>query len=1225
MRRVEDMGKIHELFQKDIYRKIEEVIKVDQADEETVKNEIEEYIVTDSIKDHYRRVLDQYNLGRTSPSEGIGIWISGFFGSGKSSFAKILGYTLSTRRVMGKNAADIFIERAQDERITDLLKIINSTIPTHAVIFDVSMDRGVRTANERITEVMYKALLRELGYAEDFDLAELEMTFEERGELEEFIQLYEQIFTKEPWSKAKKRGSRAISEASRILHEMDSKTYPTAESWATSIGKNGRADISANRLAERSFELMDRRKKGQALVFIIDEVGQYISRSVDKMLDLQAVVQAFGREGKNRVKAKKAVAPAWIVVTSQEKLDEIVSSLDSRKIEMARLKDRFPINVDLSPADIAEITVKRVLQKTPPSETFLGNLFDKFEGRLNTNCKLESTSVKSEVTKLDFINFYPYLPHYIDLSIDIVSGIRLQPGAQRHIGGSNRTIIKQAQEMLVNPKTNLGEQPIGKLVTMDKVYDLVEGNLTTEKRRDIADIGNAFLEHPFYLQVAKTICILEFTKKLPRTAKNIAAFLYEDMNGEYLFPQVEEAAKELVNANYIKATDEGYKLQTLQEKKWDLDRKKIEIKPADRNKIKQSILDDTFDHNVRNYRYSSKTFKLGLKVDDVGIGTEGDIPLKVIVSEDSVDFEEKKKQSREESRDPKKENDIFLVFGLNTEIHDLVEELHRSNEMISNYDRIASQGKIKPEDSTCLVDEKRKKDSIQRDLRAKFKQVISTGVIYFQGVENDNSGLGTNLPDILKTFLDRKIKSLYPKLEMGNVKLKGGEAEKILNAVNLNGLPPVFYEGGEGLGLVAKEDGKYVLKSSASIGEEILNYIGGKHAYGEKVTGKDIESNFGGIGYGWDLDLLKVVLASLFRGGIIEITYQGKRFTSYMDPEARKPFATNPAFRASSFAPSKPIDIKVLADAARNYEAITGEEVDVEKEAIIQAFKKLVAEEKENLTKIHATVSAHSLPVKDFIDTYMETLDGIKKADPEDCIKILAEEGISFKADRDKAKRIAAAINDSTLQTLRKARITLVQKCPVLKERDVENGELEELEKNLKGFLEAESFYERLTDISSTMKLISDRYEKLYIDLHKERTSTYQQVIEEIKSHVDWSTITEEQQDIILASILKKLCVDETGTGGGGVPLDKDGVLCSKCRASIGQIESDIEAAPSLKTKALEKILEATQPEEKFEKIRISTFFGTSVNSIDELEKGIQNLKEHIEKLLAEGKKVILE
>jgi hypothetical protein len=222
------MEKIGELFQKDVSRRIEEVIKVDQHDEETVKNEIEEYeetvkneieeyIVTDSIRDYYRLVLDEYNRGRTDPSEGIGIWVSGFFGSGKSSFAKILGYILSAKKVMGGNTAELFAERTQDETIKDLLKVINSNIPTHAVIFDVSMDRGVKTANERITEVMYKALLRELGYSEDFDLAELEMALEEEGELDNFVELYEKTYNKSSWKKAKKLG-RAISGASRILH-----------------------------------------------------------------------------------------------------------------------------------------------------------------------------------------------------------------------------------------------------------------------------------------------------------------------------------------------------------------------------------------------------------------------------------------------------------------------------------------------------------------------------------------------------------------------------------------------------------------------------------------------------------------------------------------------------------------------------------------------------------------------------------------------------------------------------------------------------------------------------------------------------------------------------------------------------------------------------------------------------------------------------------------------
>ena len=121
------MEKIGELFQKDVSRRIEEVIKVDQHDEETVKNEIEEYIVTDSIRDYYRLVLDEYNRGRTDPSEGIGIWVSGFFGSGKSSFAKILGYVLSAKKVMGENTAELFAERTPDETIKNLLKVMFQT------------------------------------------------------------------------------------------------------------------------------------------------------------------------------------------------------------------------------------------------------------------------------------------------------------------------------------------------------------------------------------------------------------------------------------------------------------------------------------------------------------------------------------------------------------------------------------------------------------------------------------------------------------------------------------------------------------------------------------------------------------------------------------------------------------------------------------------------------------------------------------------------------------------------------------------------------------------------------------------------------------------------------------------------------------------------------------------------------------------------------------------
>src|SRR5215218_3254220 len=131
---------IRTLFAQDIYRRIEEVIKVDQVDEQIILDEINEYVLTRAIRDYYRAILERYSETPNKPHEGIGVWVSGFFGSGKSSFAKMLGLSVANRTVAGESAAERFAERARDNKLQVLLKAINETIPTHAVIFDVSTD-----------------------------------------------------------------------------------------------------------------------------------------------------------------------------------------------------------------------------------------------------------------------------------------------------------------------------------------------------------------------------------------------------------------------------------------------------------------------------------------------------------------------------------------------------------------------------------------------------------------------------------------------------------------------------------------------------------------------------------------------------------------------------------------------------------------------------------------------------------------------------------------------------------------------------------------------------------------------------------------------------------------------------------------------------------------------------------------------------------------------------
>ncbi|MHC5728399.1 MAG: hypothetical protein ACYTXY_30665, partial [Nostoc sp.] len=365
----------------------------------------------------------------SEPQEGVGVWISGFFGSGKSSFAKNLGYVLTNRTVQGIAASELFKAQVQDPRISNLVDSINARIATDVIMFDISKSTEVRRGDEKMAEIVYRALLGELGYALDYEIAELEIQMEGEGQLDEFIRLCPQVNNGSDWNLVRK-GAKKTNSASAILHYMNPKIFPQADSWASSLrGRN--STITVQTVVERAFQLSARRRPGKSLVFIIDEVGRYVARSATKIEDLRALVEQFGKVSKNLLKSKRAIAPIWIVVTSQEKLEEVVDAIEDKRIDLAVLQDRFKYRVDMAPADIREVATRRILAKKDEAVPILQQLFRKSQGQFNAACQLERTSRKSEVREDDFIQFYPYLPHFIEMSIDIMSGIRLQPGANR--------------------------------------------------------------------------------------------------------------------------------------------------------------------------------------------------------------------------------------------------------------------------------------------------------------------------------------------------------------------------------------------------------------------------------------------------------------------------------------------------------------------------------------------------------------------------------------------------------------------------------------------------------------------------------------------------------------------------------------------------------------------------------------------------------------------------
>ena len=226
------MTRIADLLDRDFSRPIEEIIKVNNDDQDTVYTELTEYVATDRIKAEYERLFAAMAAAPKSPNEGVGVWISGFFGSGKSSFAKNLGYVLANREVRGTPASSLFLKQVESNRVSEYVQYLNQAVPYEIFMFDVQVDLSVQSNAEQIAEVMYRVLLRSLDYAEDYDISELEIELEgERNggspdggsKLVRFQELCQQVY-KDDWRKIRK-GNQKFARASALLHQLDPDTY----------------------------------------------------------------------------------------------------------------------------------------------------------------------------------------------------------------------------------------------------------------------------------------------------------------------------------------------------------------------------------------------------------------------------------------------------------------------------------------------------------------------------------------------------------------------------------------------------------------------------------------------------------------------------------------------------------------------------------------------------------------------------------------------------------------------------------------------------------------------------------------------------------------------------------------------------------------------------------------------------------------------------------------
>ena len=1158
--------KIQDIFRRPIGRTIEEVIKVDLADDETVALELDEYVATDHILQSLEEVLDAYQETILKPSELTNVWVSGFFGSGKSSFAKVLGYLLANPMVLGRTAAERFAERVDSPTVSALLNTIHAQAPTLAVFLDLSTGRNVAREGESVVLPVYRALLERLGYSRNLILAELEFDLEGDGVLEEFEGHFASV-TERSWPERRNVGL-AKGEASHAMHLLRPETYPEVDSWARQATE---PEINANWFALRAKELLARRGGGAArLVFVVDEVGQYVARSVDRMLDLQGLAEAV----------QKHRGQLWLVVTSQERLNDVVDSLESRQIELARVQARFPLRVDLLPADIDEVTGKRVLDKNDAGQQAVRATLAPARHKLAANVRLASPTRASDLAEDEFVRLYPMLPYQVQLLIDAVSARRAQGGATPMLGGSNRTIIKLAQQVVVNPRVGLGNDEVGALVTIDRAYGLLEAIIPTAWQGEVSQVADKYGEASLEARLMKAIALIVDTPALPVTAENLAVLLHPNVSAESLRDDVVTSLEQLVRDDRLRQSDDGYRLQSPEQKDWEKTRRGIDPRPADAIRLRRATLKERLAGLSVT---AGRAFKVEVHVEGEK-AVEGDIPLHI----DEADAA-RRTDLRAGSRDPNAAATIWWTFTESPDTYEAIVEVFRSQQMIARKD-VATKSSAEVE---LIGEERARLARHERQLTERLGRDLLAGQVIFRGQIDDVEG--ADVRAAAQAIVAERLGDIYSQLDQFSASLRGADVLAVLQADDLRGLPEALGEGGIGLTRVTPSGVELVVDTGPLA--TLLGEVRERANYGNEATGAYLERKFGSPPYGAPVEVVQALIAAAIRGGHVNVVHQGARISRADDPRLERVFRTLPTFRAASFTPpvDEGPDLPTRTSLAEKLGALTGSRPAVAVEALAERVRQRFGPEAEVVSRVVAGLRGLGLRVPDPVTRTAEILERLRSGTDSEVVSTSAQTWTDLVSGCESVSELARVLEDD-LEAVQSAK------------REVDLGS---------GGLQAELVSElaELRDLLASGDLANHiaRIRAISTRLADDRRKVREQTLSELQTRVQEETERIRER----FATVDATTLDEALSGLASlVPSDGDADTVPVTVLIANRDSVEVRAARA------SAVLDEIQAAGNLARVVVSALVAEPITSEEELEVALGRIRDAVSAELAAGKQV---
>ncbi len=624
---------IKDMFAKRIDRDIKGVIKVGQGDDANVHQELSEYVVTRELQKHFADFFANYKTGIVGNTDKMGVWISGFFGSGKSHFLKILSYLLDNREVEGKRAIDYFVD---EKKITDPYVLADMKLaadtPADVILFNIDSKSEIqgKQSKDAIVSVLLRVFNGRQGFCESNSvIADLERSLSEKGQYDKFKAEFESI-NGSPWVEARNEFDFIQDDVVDALVAIEFMSEEAARNWCEKA-MDGIDRKSIEDFAKLIKRYIDQQGENHHVVLLIDEIGQYIGDSRDLMLNLQTVTEDLGTACQGK---------AWIIVTSQQDIDSVAKEISHNKNDFSKIQGRFDTRLSLSSANVDEVIRKRILEKKDIGHDTLTLLYDQKETDIKNEIIFnDGVEKKLYSNRENFAAVYPFVPYQFNLLGSVLTSIRTHGASGKHLAEGERSMLALFKESAVR----LMNENEGALVPFNMFYDALEKFLDHSYRGVIYKAWDNDYLNPdretecFNVNVLKVLFMIKYVKEITANVEQITSLMIDSVDTDRMSLQqkVEDALKMLVKQTLVQKNGDVYVFLTdeEQEVQRDIEAENVEIAEVI-GAVSEMIFDDLYD--TKKYRYPAMngryTFGFNQFVDDrpYRANQNYDISLKII-------------------------------------------------------------------------------------------------------------------------------------------------------------------------------------------------------------------------------------------------------------------------------------------------------------------------------------------------------------------------------------------------------------------------------------------------------------------------------------------------------------------------------------------------------------------------------------------------------------------